>query len=124
MGAKVAEQPWVIISQLATGYYFAFFFVIIPLLSRIELARPLPRSIYEEVVKKVAVVLLVGTFAIGGLPSQAHAAGDAPTPPKQEWSFDGMFGTYDKAAMQRGFQVYKEVCAACHSMNRLSYRNP
>lgn len=43
--------------------------------------------------------------------------------PKQNWSFNGIFGTYDRASMQRGFQVYKEVCAACHSMSRLSYRN-
>ena len=42
---------------------------------------------------------------------------------KQKWSFDGIFGTYDRAAMQRGFQIYKEVCSACHSMSRLSYRN-
>ncbi len=123
MGAKVAEQPWVIISQLATGYYFAFFFVIVPLLSRIEVAKPLPRSIYEEVVKKVAVVALVITIAFGGFSTNAMAAGDAPTPPEHEWSFDGMFGTFDKASKQRGFQVYKEVCSACHGMEKLSYRN-
>ncbi len=34
-----------------------------------------------------------------------------------------MFGTFDKSALQRGFQVYKEVCASCHSMNLLSYRH-
>jgi len=123
MGAMVAEQPYVILSQLATGYYFAFFFVILPLLSRIEVAKPLPRSIYEEVVKKVAVVALVVTVAIGGFSNNANAAGDAPTPPSQEWSFDGMFGTFDKGAKQRGFQVYKEVCSACHGMYKLSYRN-
>lgn len=123
MGAKVAEQPWVIISQLATGYYFAFFFVIVPLLSRIERAKPLPRSIYEAVVKKAAIVLLVGTLAIGGLSTSASAAEEAPEPPHQEWSFDGITGTFDKGAKQRGFQIYREVCAACHSMNRLSYRN-
>ena len=43
--------------------------------------------------------------------------------PHQKWSFQGLFGTYDKAALQRGFQVYTEVCAACHSMKLLSYRN-
>ncbi len=48
---------------------------------------------------------------------------EAPTPPKQEWSFDGPFGTYDLAAAQRGFQVYKEVCSNCHSMNLLHYRD-
>lgn len=42
---------------------------------------------------------------------------------KEKWSFDGMFGTFDRGAIQRGFQVYKEVCAACHSVNLLSFRN-
>jgi ubiquinol-cytochrome c reductase cytochrome c1 subunit len=41
----------------------------------------------------------------------------------QDWPFQGAFGTYDRAALQRGFQVYKQVCSACHSMNLLSYRN-
>ena len=43
--------------------------------------------------------------------------------PKTNWSFDGPFGTYDRASAQRGFQVYKEVCANCHSMKLMSYRN-
>ena len=44
-------------------------------------------------------------------------------PPHVKWSFDGPFGTYDRASAQRGFQVYKEVCANCHSMKLLSYRD-
>ncbi|MBU6235992.1 MAG: cytochrome c1 [Alphaproteobacteria bacterium] len=43
--------------------------------------------------------------------------------PKQEWSFNGPTGTFDRASMQRGFQVYKQVCSACHSLNRIAYRN-
>ena len=43
--------------------------------------------------------------------------------PHQHWSFKGMFGTYDRAALQRGFKVYSQVCAACHSMDRVYYRN-
>jgi ubiquinol-cytochrome c reductase cytochrome c1 subunit len=43
--------------------------------------------------------------------------------PKQRWEFQGPLGTYDRAALQRGFQVYKEVCAACHSMNLVRYRD-
>lgn len=43
--------------------------------------------------------------------------------PKQEWSFNGPFGTFDRAQLQRGYQVYVEVCAACHSLELLSYRN-
>ena len=42
---------------------------------------------------------------------------------KPKWSFDGFFGKFDRASLQRGYQVYKEVCASCHSMNLLSYRN-
>ncbi len=52
----------------------------------------------------------------------AHAA-EGVTPPKQVWPHHGITGTYDKAALQRGFQVYKEVCAACHGLNLVSYRN-
>jgi ubiquinol-cytochrome c reductase cytochrome c1 subunit len=39
------------------------------------------------------------------------------------YSFEGPFGTFDKAQLQRGYKVYKEVCAACHSMNLVSFRN-
>lgn len=39
------------------------------------------------------------------------------------WSFDGMFGHVDKQSAQRGFQVYKEVCAACHGLSRVAMRN-
>lgn len=63
-----------------------------------------------------AALVIIGSPA-------AFAAGDAPVPPKQDWSFSGPLGTYDRAALQRGFQVYKQVCAACHSMKLLSYRN-
>ena len=41
----------------------------------------------------------------------------------QRWSFDGLFGTIDQAGAQRGFQVYKDVCAACHSLSLVAYRN-
>ena len=44
-------------------------------------------------------------------------------PIKVDWSFKGLTGTFDRASLQRGFQVYKEVCASCHSMQYLSYRN-
>ncbi len=43
--------------------------------------------------------------------------------PSEQWSFDGVFGTYDRAALQRGFQVYKEVCSACHAVKELYYRD-
>ncbi|MEX6724104.1 cytochrome c1 [Parapedomonas caeni] len=40
-----------------------------------------------------------------------------------EFAHQGIFGTYDRAQLQRGFQVYKEVCAACHSLHRVAFRN-
>ncbi len=44
-------------------------------------------------------------------------------PIKVDWTFKGLLGKFDRASLQRGFQVYKEVCASCHSMQYLSYRN-
>ena len=42
---------------------------------------------------------------------------------KNNWSFEGVFGTFDRASLQRGYQVYQEVCSGCHSVKHLSYRN-
>ena len=42
---------------------------------------------------------------------------------KTDWSFKGLFGKFDRSALQRGYQVYTEVCASCHSMKYVSYRN-
>jgi ubiquinol-cytochrome c reductase cytochrome c1 subunit len=51
------------------------------------------------------------------------AAQETPPLPHQEWSFEGVFGTYDPASAQRGFQVYKEICSACHPVKHLFFRN-
>ena len=48
---------------------------------------------------------------------------ETPDPPKQSWSFAGPFGKFDKAQLQRGFQVFREVCSNCHSMKDLAFRN-
>jgi len=53
----------------------------------------------------------------------ALAQEEAPSPPHQAWSFEGIFGTYDLAAAQRGFQIYKEVCSNCHAVKHLYYRD-
>ena len=53
----------------------------------------------------------------------AFAAGEAPKPPAQNWSMGGLFGTFDRASAQRGLQVYKEVCAACHGLRLVAFRN-
>ena len=57
------------------------------------------------------------------LSGPAVAAGAAAELRDRDWSFDGPFGTYDKTAMQRGFQVYSEVCSGCHSMKLIAFRN-
>ena len=45
------------------------------------------------------------------------------TMPRHEWSFKGLTGTYDRSSVQRGFKVYREICAGCHSMKLLYYRD-
>lgn len=80
-------------------------------------------------VSLVAVAAVLGLMAT--LPASAQAEGEAaqPTefpikkPPLMKWSFAGFFGTFDQAQLQRGFQVYKEVCSTCHSMNLVAFRN-
>ncbi|ESZ04676.1 MULTISPECIES: cytochrome c1 [unclassified Mesorhizobium] len=86
--------------------------------------------------KKILTSLaLLGVFAagIGAVGSVAIAAEEAhnaaaPThfpihePKEMDWTFAGPFGTYDKAQLQRGLKVYKEVCSACHSMNLVAFR--
>ena len=61
----------------------------------------------------LAAVALVFSSGFGLAQSDA----DQPNPPRQSWSFGGMFGIYDKAQLQRGFQVYKEVCSTCHALS-------
>lgn len=70
--------------------------------------------------KKTLSMLAVAAVISAGSPA---LAAEGAAPPHQKWPHQGVFGTYDRAALQRGFQVYKEVCAACHSMHLLSYRD-
>ncbi len=44
-------------------------------------------------------------------------------PKKMKWEFEGIFGRFDRASIQRGYQVYREVCSACHAMKQMSFRN-
>jgi ubiquinol-cytochrome c reductase cytochrome c1 subunit len=67
-------------------------------------------------------VLAAALSAVVLLSSSVARAADEALP-HQEWSFDGIFGTYDRASLQRGFQVYKEVCAACHPVKHLYFRD-
>ncbi len=74
---------------------------------------------------KTAVLIGAATIAaaISGL---AFASGSGTGDYEMEhkhWHFNGAFGTYDRAAMQRGYQVYREVCSSCHQLKHLSFRH-
>jgi ubiquinol-cytochrome c reductase cytochrome c1 subunit len=56
-------------------------------------------------------------------PGAGRGAENGPALPHRAWTFDGLFGTFDHAALQRGSQVYLQVCATCHSLRLLYYRN-
>jgi len=72
--------------------------------------------------KTLTLALTAAAFAGLATGALASTEGGHPLPPKEEaFSFEGPFGTYDRAALQRGFQVYKEVCSACHSLNRVAF---
>jgi cytochrome c1 len=68
---------------------------------------------------KPAVALAgLALLALAAAPASAQ---EAVAIPSQSWSFAGPFGTFDRSSLQRGFQVYEEVCSHCHSMNLLRY---
>tara|TARA_B100000700_G_C14761463_1_gene722368 strand:+ start:27 stop:794 length:768 start_codon:yes stop_codon:yes gene_type:complete len=73
--------------------------------------------------RKILIESVIVFSVIAFSSFSANAAGDFLKAPKQQWSFSGIFGTFDRGALQRGFQVYSEVCAGCHSVRLLSYRN-
>src|SRR4051812_28901534 len=131
LGSRPAEGGYVIAARILTAYYFIHFLIILPLLGLIETPRPLPNSISEAVLKKAKAVAVLFALGVGSLlalgsfstASAEEAAGHAPSPPKNKWSFAGAFGKFDQAQLQRGFKVYKEVCQVCHGLNLLSFRN-
>jgi len=72
---------------------------------------------------KFAKNIAIALVAVAGMTGAAFAAGADKHPEKQVWSFEGPFGKYDQAALQRGWQVYKQVCSACHSLKYFRFRN-
>ena len=69
----------------------------------------------------VSVVIYYVNNGFALPPAVAHE--DKEHPKQIAWSFDGPFGTVDKQSVQRGYKVYKEVCASCHSMDKIAFRN-
>ncbi|PZO82251.1 MAG: cytochrome c1 [Mesorhizobium amorphae] len=81
----------------------------------------------KMIVGMAAACALAASLGVAGAAEEGHSAAE-PThypihkPEQMSWSFAGPFGTYDKGQLQRGFKVYKEVCAACHSLNYVPFR--
>ena len=128
LGAQPPEGIYVIAGRILTVCYFAYFLILLPLLSRIETPRPVPNSIADDVLAKygkkvasIAVAFVVAGGLVAGSAQNARAEDD--TPPSQSWSFSGPFGKYDRGSLQRGLKVYKEVCSNCHSLNYVAFRN-
>ena len=73
--------------------------------------------------KKMALAL--SAFALVATTGMAYAAGGKSDYKMKHphWHFDGPRGTFDRAAVQRGYQVYREVCAACHALEHVSFRH-
>ncbi len=69
----------------------------------------------------LAAIALGTSLVLSG--TTAIAAGKQKNAEDISFSFEGVFGHFDRAQLQRGYLVYKEVCAACHSLNQLAYRN-
>jgi ubiquinol-cytochrome c reductase cytochrome b/c1 subunit len=133
LGAQPPEGIYVIAGRILTVCYFAYFLILLPLLSRIEKPRPIPNSIAEDVLAKTGgkaapmvstVIMLAVAGALFATSVQsARAEGHEEAPPSQQWSFAGPFGKFDRGALQRGLKVYKEVCSACHSLSYVAFRN-
>lgn len=73
----------------------------------------------QRVLKALTAAALF-SFVAAAAPALAESHAEIE---HQKWSFGGVTGQFDKAQLQRGFQVYKEVCAACHGLKRLYFRN-
>ena len=74
----------------------------------------------------VSAALALASLGAGAMAVSAESVSASEAeqhPPQLHWHFEGPFGTYDRAAAQRGYQVYAEVCSACHSLQLLAYRN-
>ncbi|MGE0408481.1 MAG: cytochrome c1 [Amphiplicatus sp.] len=72
--------------------------------------------------KKTTALFLALAVLFGAAPAFASSAKTAPLK-HEHWHFSGVFGTYDPAALQRGFQVYETVCSNCHSLDLIAFRN-
>lgn len=114
IGSRLPEGLYLWIGRIATIYYFVHFWIMCPLLSRFERVK---KNTRRYVLKRCFLILLLV------ITSSILVAGHVVSFYKQEWSFLSPIGTFDRAALQRGFQVYKQVCSACHGIKYVSFRH-
>ena len=67
--------------------------------------------------------IALAALGLAFLAGPALAATTHMEPQDVHWSFEGPLGKFDKAQLQRGYKVYREVCSACHAMEQMSFRN-
>ena len=107
-GMHSPEGIYLWAGRAATLYYFSFF-LSLPLIGKMEM------KFFPETLKKGMFILFLCFFS-----STINANEEVKT---QKWSFSGPFGTFDRGSLQRGFQVYKEVCAPCHGLGYLTFKD-
>ena len=78
-------------------------------------------DIGKKISHVAAVAAVAGLMLLSG--TAVSLAAEAEHPENQDWQFEGPFGSFDVASIQRGLQVYLEVCSACHSLDQMAYRN-
>ena len=89
-----------------------------------RLRRKIAAGAVTALVGALALTLTFGaTRSFAAEEKAAAAPAEQPNPPLQSWSFSGPFGKYDRAQLQRGYQVYREVCSNCHSMRLVAFRD-
>ena len=149
-GAMPAEGIYSTISLIGSAYWFGYFLVILPALGVIEKPLPQPATIEEDfkaslkkksgggngpartgpgrvtdgnwrdrMFKKLAASALTAAMLTT---SPALAAGEGGKIIDYDFSFEGPFGTYDRNQLQRGLQVFTEVCSSCHGLEKVAFR--
>jgi cytochrome c1 len=113
-GASHPEGIQLLAGRIAAVYYFAFF-LSLPLIGKLEM-RLFPKTVQKGI--SLVILIALTAMSFGPIHADEHAGHEVK---QHKWSFSGPFGTFDKASLQRGFQVYKEVCTACHGISLLSF---
>ncbi|QQR69141.1 MAG: cytochrome b N-terminal domain-containing protein [Alphaproteobacteria bacterium] len=115
-GGQEAQGAALLVARLGTAYVLGFFLVMLPLLSRFEKVRPIPASLTQALKGKKHLCLWL--LLAGGLAPGSLQAATTPT-----WPHLAMLGSYDRVAIQRGWQVYRELCSNCPALAFVTYRH-